>query len=267
MADTPKDVALVGIGALSGALTACGPVGGAIAFLTMTMGGLLGLYGGSDSAPPPLTVADVEQVVTANLVKNDVHTAWSRISSTHEWYRDWTVRAKSGETFSAADLAAFDQQYNEVMGPNSGLRSALNLLYTKPAHLDTTPAQFGMPVFILAVGLWIDLVQLGIARTAECGETVSPGEWAILATYLRGYQDAIHTCDFLAETQVGREVQAAMQADPSIKVGSVTYYALVARLETKYRGGASGDVDFPPATSQQAMNGILLRLQAAGHIV
>lgn len=188
MADsTPKDVALVGIGALSGALTACGPPGGALAFLTMTLGGLLGLYGGSNSAPPPLTAADVEQVVSANLIKQDVRTAWAQISSTHEWYRDWTVRAKSGENFTAADLTGFDQQFNEAMGPNSNLRSALKLLYTEPAHLDTTPAQFGMPVFILGVGLWIELVQAGITRTAERGETVSQGEWTILGTYLRTY--------------------------------------------------------------------------------
>jgi hypothetical protein len=67
MAETPKDVALVGISALSGALTACRPTGGALAFLTMTLGGLVGLYGGSESAPPPLTAAEVEQVVTANV--------------------------------------------------------------------------------------------------------------------------------------------------------------------------------------------------------
>jgi hypothetical protein len=196
-----------------------------------------------------------------------VRTAWAQISSTHEWYRDWTVRAKSGENFTAADLTGFDQQFNEAMGPNSNLRSALKLLYTEPAHLDTTPAQFGMPVFILGVGLWIELVQAGITRTAERGETVSQGEWTILGTYLRTYQDAIHACDFLASTQVGREVQAKMQANPSIKVGTQPYLDLVKALEVQYRGGASGDLDFPPTTSQQAMNSILLRLQAAGHIV
>jgi hypothetical protein len=89
MADsTPKDAALVGISALSGALTACGPVGGALAFLTMNLGGLLGLYGGSESAPAPLAAADVDKIVTANLLKQDVRTAWSQISSTHDWYRD-----------------------------------------------------------------------------------------------------------------------------------------------------------------------------------
>jgi hypothetical protein len=267
MADTPKDVALIGLGALSGALTACGPFGGALAFLGMTLGGVLGLYGGSQSSPPPLTADDVNQIVTANLIKNDVHTAWSQISATHDWHRDWTVRAKSGETFTAHDLTDFDQQYNEAMGPNSNLRSALKLLYTEPAHLDTTPAQFGMPVFILAVGLWIELVQVGIARTAQRGETPSSGEWTILGTYLRTYQDAVHTCDFLASTQVGRQVQAQMQANPSIKIGTPAYDNLVKGLEVKYRGGASGDLDFPPATSQQTMNKILLRLEEDGHQV
>ena len=105
------------------------------------------------------------------------------------------------------------------------------------------------------------------ARTAERGETVSQGEWAIFGAYLRFYQDAIHTCDYLAEIQVGRAVQTQMQADPSIKVGSPAYLALVKGLEIKYRGGFSGDLDFPPATSQHALNGVLLRLQAAGHLV
>jgi hypothetical protein len=177
------------------------------------------------------------------------------------------VRAKSGETFTAADLATFDQQFNDAMGPNSHLRNALQLLYTQPARLDSTPAQFGMPVFILAVGLWIELLELGIARTAERGETVSQGEWAIVGTYLRGYQEGIRACDYLAETQVGRELQAKMQADPSIKVGTPAYLALVKDLELKYRGSFSGDLDFPPAASQQAINSILLRLQANGHIV
>lgn len=58
-----------------------------------------------------------------------------------------------------------------------------------------------------------------------------------------------------------------MQANPSIKVGTQPYLDLVNALEVQYRGGASGDLDFPPTTSQQAMNSILLRLQAAGHIV
>jgi hypothetical protein len=124
-----------------------------------------------------------------------------------------------------------------------------------------------MPVFILAAGLWIDLVQVGIARTAERGETVSQGEWTILATYLRDYMDAIGKCDDLAEVQVGREVQAKMQSDPSIKVGTPKYIALVQELEVKYRGGVSDELDFPPTTSRQAMNSILLRLEGTGHIV
>lgn len=84
-----RDVAQIGVGALSGALTAFGPVGGTMALLGLSIGGILSLYGGSADAPAPsLTSNEVDQLVTRNLLKQDVRDAWAMIAPTHDWYRE-----------------------------------------------------------------------------------------------------------------------------------------------------------------------------------
>jgi hypothetical protein len=258
---TNADVAKVGVHVLEGVFAACGPPGEALSLLTLALGGVLELYGGSTDAPAPaLTAADVGQIVNENLLKDDVRHAWSQIASTHDWYRDWTVRAKSGEVFDDKALGQFDNQLADATGPNSGLRQGLNLLYAAPARLDVTPAQYGLPVFILAVGLWIELQQVAIARTAESGGTPSAGQWKDFAAYLQEYQEAIHTCDQLAETQVDRVMMTK-----GLQPGTAAFQDALAELEVTYRGGSADDLDFPPLRAVTNIVGVLGRLQATGH--
>lgn len=259
-------VAETAIGALSGALTAFGPVGGTLALLGLSIGGVLSLYGGSPDSPPPGLTADaVGQVVTESLLKQDVRDAWAMIAPTHDWYRDWTVRAKSGEQFSAADMAEFDAGYSAVTGPNSNLRSGLAKLYVPPATIDTTPGQFGVPVLLLAVALHVQVLELGITRTAERGEVVSNGEWDNFVGYLRFWEEAIRSCDRLAGGQVEAMGRTAMQRDPTIMLGSAKLAAEVRRLEITYHGGASADGPLPAFLAVLKISTMIARLQANGH--
>ena len=78
--DSTSDVAVIGVSALTGSLTACGPAGGVLAFLTGTLAGVLGVYGGSAAAPAPaLTGGDIDRIVNANQLTNDVRLAWASI--------------------------------------------------------------------------------------------------------------------------------------------------------------------------------------------
>jgi hypothetical protein len=257
-----SDVAVTGLNVLAGAASACGPPGVAIAFLASSLGAVLSQYGGSKAAPAPtLSAADVQQIIQQGLLQQDVRDAWSKIASTHDWYTDWTVRAKRGESFSAADLQAFDAGYQSATGPNSGLREGLGKLYRSPAKLDSTPAQYGMPCLILGVGLWIQLLELGMARTAERGETVSDGEWEIFMDTAQYWIDGLQSCDRLADVQA----QRAVQANPSLKPGTPAFNAAVRSAEILYHGGARADGQLPAVTAMGKLNSILLSLEAAGH--
>jgi hypothetical protein len=259
-------VVQTGLAALTGALTACGPVGGALAFLGGTLAGVLSKYGGSSTAPSPyLTGGQVEQIITLNLLKQDVRDGWSLISSAYDWYRDWTVRAKRGEVFTPADLAEFDHGYASFMGPNSAMRQGLTKLYSEPANLASTPGQYGVPYLILGVGVWVQLLEIGIARTAERGETVSPGEWENFMFYLQHWMGGITTCDRLASYRVEEAVQDKRKRDPSIKPGSPALANLLRKLEIVYHGGASADRELPALTATKKIVGIQLALEAAGH--
>jgi len=261
-----RDVALTGLAALSGALTAFGPVGGTLALLGLSLGGVLALYGGSADAPKPsVTGDDVDRIVANNLLKQDVRDAWALISPTHDWYREWTGRAKSGEQFTASDLADFDQGYREATGPNSHLRGGLAKLYAGNPSLDSTPGQFGVPYLIVGVGLHVQLLQLGIARTAERGEQVSPGQWEYLVENLQFWVEGVRACDRLAAFRVEEAGRNRMAQDPSIKFGSPALAAVLRELEILYRGGASADGALPAVTATGTMYSILRSLQVAGH--
>ena len=175
------------------------------------------------------------------------------------------TRAKAGDVFDAGDLASFDHGLSDALGPNSGMPTGLNLLFTPPPHLDSTPAQYGLPFFILAVGLWVELLQADLARTAQRGGTVSTGQWTIFKNSLQLYSDGIAHCDGLASIQVGREIEEKKQADPTLKPGTPAYVAALTPLEIKYRGGWPTDTTFPPSASRVAINGILHRVQQTGH--
>jgi hypothetical protein len=259
-----RDVALIGLGALSAAVTACGPFGGQLAFLGGSIYGILKDYGGSSTAPS-LTGADIERIINEKLLGHHVRDAGALISSVHDWYREWTVRAKSGEVFTPADLADFDHGYATQMGPQSGLRQGLALLYSKPANLASTPGQFGVPYVILGVGLWVDLLELGIARTVARGETVSLGEWQNFTYYLQYWMDGITTCDRLASHRVDQAVRAKMREDPSIKPGTKALADLLKSYEILFHGGASADGELPALTATKDIVAIQLRLEATGH--
>lgn len=261
-----RDVALTGLSALSGALTAFGPVGGTLALLGLSLGGILTLYGGSADAPEPaLTGGDVDRIVAQNLLKQDVRDAWALISPTHDWYREWTVRAKSGEQFTADDLAEFDRGYADATGPNSHLRGGLAKLYAGNPSLESTPGQYGVPYLIVGVGLLVQLLELGIARTVERGEDVSPGQWEILVGTLRFWEEGIRACDSLANFRVEAAARSRMEHDPSIKFRSPKLGAVLRELEILYRGGASADGELPALTAIGKIEGILRAVQAAGH--
>ena len=262
-----RDVALIGLGALSGALTAFGPVGGTLALLGLSLTGVLSLYGGSADAPnPSLTGNDVNRILTENLLKQDVRDAWALISPTHDWYREWTVRAKSGEQFTAADLAHFDQGYTAATGPNSQLRSGLAKLYGANPSLESTPAQYGLPYLLLGVGLHVQLLELGIARTAERGEQVSAGQWEHLVESLQFWKEGIHVCDVFANFRVEEAARHRMEHDPSIKLGSPALAALLRELEILYRGGTLANGQWLAIAAIGKIEGIVGSVRAAGHV-
>jgi hypothetical protein len=261
-----RDVAQTGLTALGGALSAFGPAGGTLALLALSLAGVLSLYEGTDAEPSPyLSGADVDRIITHNLLEQDVRDAWSLLSAANDWYKEWTVRAKRGEVFTAADLAEFDSGYADLTGPNSGVRKGLAKLHSKPANSDHTPGQYGVPFLILGVGLWIQLLGLGIARTAERGEKVSDGQWEILMTNLQYWMDGIGDCDRLAGYRAQEAVQAKVKLDPSIKPGTPAWDALVKQVEIIYHGGAAADGELPALTATRKLNAMLLSLEAAGH--
>jgi hypothetical protein len=238
-----------------------------MALLGLSIGGILSLYGGSADAPAPsLSSSEVDQIVTKNLLKQDVRDAWSLIAPTHDWYREWTVRAKSGEQFSAHDLEDFDQGYREATGPNSHLKSGLTKLYAGRPTLDSTPGQFGVPYLLVGVGVHIQLLELGIARTVERGESVSPGQWENLVSNLEFWEEGIRGCDRLATFRVEEAGRNRMAQDPSITFGSPALAGVLRELEIVYRGGASADGGLLPAlTAVRKIEGIISSLRAAGH--
>ncbi len=122
-----------------------------------------------------------------------------------------------------------------------------------------------MPCLILGVGLWIQLLQLGIARTAERGETVSDGEWEILMATLQYWMDGMDSCDKLADVQAQREMQAWWKQNPSIKPGSPAYEAEAQNTEILYHGGTRVAGQLPAVTAMGKITTIQLRLEAAGH--
>lgn len=247
-----RDVALTGLSALSGALTACGPFGGVLAFLGMSIGSLLALYGNSSNGSTPnLSPDEVKGILETQLMKQDVRDAWASISPTHSWHARWMNRAKSGEVFTVSDISSFDAEYLQYSGPNSGLRSGLAKLYDGHSNVDSTPGQYGVPWLILGVGLLIQLEQLGLSRISQRGEQVSPGEWKNFANELNFWYEGLRACDRLASYRVDEAVQKGLQ-NSTIKIGSPQLVALIDTLEVKYFGGTKAN--WPHPTLKAMMN-------------
>lgn len=109
------------------------------------------------------------------------------------------------------------------------------------------------------------MLELGIARTAERGESVSPGQWQNLVTNLEFWEEGIRGCDRLATFRVEEAGRNRMAQDPSLKFGSPALAAAVRELEIVYRGGASADGALLPAlTAVGKIEGIIRALRSAG---
>lgn len=242
-----RDVALIGLNALTGASTVMGAAGFLPVLLGLSVVEVLAGYGGQHSAsPPPLTADQVSGIINKHLLKQDVRDAWTMISPTHDWYTKMTKRAKSGEQFTARDLNEFVVGYQQATGPNSLLLSGLSKLYSPPPNIASTPAVYGMPYLIVGVGLYVQVLQLGIVQTAQAGESVTPGEWEIFLGELRKWEIAIEACDRLADNKAQEAFREEIRQlggsrEPALKPGGPMFEGILQRNEILYHGGASAD--------------------------
>ncbi|HWK25972.1 MAG TPA: hypothetical protein VNS09_05375 [Solirubrobacter sp.] len=280
-----RDVALAGVEALAGTLTAFGPVGGAMALLGLSLAGVLSVHAGARTSAPQLTGAEVDHIIAANLLKQDVRDGWALIRPTHDWYREWTIRAASGEEFTAADMKEFDTGYAHARGPNSAIRQGLVKLFPGKGNRDSTPGQYGVPYVILGVGVWVGLLELDLVRTHERGEKISGGQWDTFDRELETWGVAIQRCDQLAAQRVEEEVRAAIAREPQRykfePARAKDWYSelfkeprvpggpnkalleLIGRLERRYRGGFRAEGVLPALTAAGELAQLRISLETA----